>query len=426
MYQNYLQFAGNEIINLARTKTYAIEAPWMRAEEIDTDGLAAGLGDAPYANVVTDDAPWFEADNPDTADFFGVIPISITGIEDATRSASTVESLGDGGVTSLVRRATKSIVVSVLLAGSTEAAVEAGYNWLSMALEGGCGGDPYSYGGDDLCFLSALGDVDETSVDPTACLDDFRRTMHRVKTVQGPVIMTKAETSDGCWLWSVQWTMVAGTPWQFGRDYTVTDDMMAETAAGLPSTRPPFLFVDQAFNCDQVTGSIDMIRNPAWPAPPTPPTTPNVALSHFAPPEVWRRYSIRVPAEAIPGWADAVPRLVFTAPVGGLTYMRVRFYQDPVELFQVQELDPCGFCGEFVVDYVPPSSQFVIDGSMEQIEVVMPGDIHIPAKSRVFSTDGGPFEWPKVSCGYSYILTLDVPNGQPAPASFAIEMVQRF
>lgn len=157
MFNGWLSFAGNELINEERVRAYvknALPTIRMRTGCIDERGLSTILDDAPYRSPLIDDAPWIDHDNPDTYGFLGAFPLSVSGLTDSTRTATVLQNTGDGGGITGRRRATKEVRASVLLMGENDAAVHAGKRWLDAALSGGC--DPCK--SDDLCFLVGTGD----------------------------------------------------------------------------------------------------------------------------------------------------------------------------------------------------------------------------------------------------------------------------
>jgi hypothetical protein len=47
---------------------------------------------------------------------------------------------------------------------------------------------------------------------------------------------------------------------------------------------------------------------------------------------------------------------------------------------------------------------------------IVTGSIDRNASQLVFATDGGPYTWPEMSCGYGYIMTVDCPPSVHAPS----------
>jgi len=197
MFEGYLSFAGDEVINVARTKAYVAAgyAPSGAQIEVceDCDLLPEMLGDdAPYASPMLDDAPWVETGNPDSWDFAGIIPLEITGASGSTRTVATTELSTDGGVASRVRYAGRTIAVTALLVGKTGCSVESGLSWLSTVLGGTSCSGPRLQGaagacsGDEACmFICCPGSLDETPVEGEYVVEDVETTDPGWRTVSG-------------------------------------------------------------------------------------------------------------------------------------------------------------------------------------------------------------------------------------------------
>jgi hypothetical protein len=96
-WKGFFVYGGSEIINAERTEAYIADAnqPWFRPLFKST--AVSTLEDETYENPWIDPAPWGDPDNPDTYRFWGAYPLSITGLEDDTRTATITENVGDGG-----------------------------------------------------------------------------------------------------------------------------------------------------------------------------------------------------------------------------------------------------------------------------------------------------------------------------------------
>lgn len=140
-YQGYLKYDGQEIVNAQRTATYVDNLmPTFGLDNCsDCDALGTALGEE-YTTPIVDVAPWYDPNDPATENFFGLYPLSISGIEDSTREVSATELVGDGTSFGRPRHTGKDVRVTGLLIGTDAAALESGLNWLSRALSGPCGG----------------------------------------------------------------------------------------------------------------------------------------------------------------------------------------------------------------------------------------------------------------------------------------------
>src|SRR5690606_5226388 len=92
--------------------------------------------------------------------------------------------------------------------------------------------------------------------------------------------------------------------------------------------------------------------------------------------------------------------------------LRIRFYPNPLERKDLDDLEECAFCGEFNVSYMPGNSELVIDGMTESAYVNLAGGLVRTANHLLYGPGGGPMEWPLLTCGLPYVMTVDtVPFG---------------
>lgn len=156
------------------------------------------------------------------------------------------------------------------------------------------------------------------------------------------------------------------------------------------------------------------------PVDPTPVLDPDCAVVPAAPrpdpidvscldtPSQWIRYDALVPASQVPVWRDAVAIVRITTAAVAARQVRFRFY--PNEFTSpIEALDACGFCGEFVVSYIPAHSTLTIDGIRRTAHLVAAGaTAQQPASHLLYGSDGGPMTWPELTCGIAYTAVLDV------------------
>lgn len=160
MYDGWLSYGGVEVINLERLMAYIRNGYGPDGATItaptDFEGLSDALGDEPYRTPILDAAPWYDPDDSPTADFAGVLPLSITGLDGTTRKVEVAERIGNGGVVGRPRRGPRTIAVSALLVARSSEGVDAGRRWLTDVLAHTCTG-PGSTG--DLTALVTVPDV---------------------------------------------------------------------------------------------------------------------------------------------------------------------------------------------------------------------------------------------------------------------------
>lgn len=250
VYSGYLDLGGREVINGGRTSAYLqLLLPTLNVAPCnDCEGLYEALGQKPYTSPLVDQPSWFDPDNPDTWDFYGLYPLSFEGFEDATTAATVTEFIYDGGAVSPPRRATRSMRVTGLLIGLDKAAVSAGMVWLRNVLRPGecgsnraCSGDHLSYfiSCPPLCLDSPdLVDHPPESVRScstgavltpiSACAMPYERHLYNAVVVDGPRIVEEYDPMCGAMI-RVEFTIVAGVPTPFGTAQQVTDVIVDPT-----------------------------------------------------------------------------------------------------------------------------------------------------------------------------------------------------
>lgn len=167
-----------EIINNARAFAYACNAgmTWLNDCNI-CESAATVLTTGPdYVNPAEDLAPWYDPDDPDSPDFFGVMGMAITGAEDSTRTATVTAAATGGGVISALNYAPRTMVVRALAMAASECGLEYGLNWLRCQYSGttdDCLGDVMTFF--DCCPCAC---VNSDTPDPDACWVDTYRELH--------------------------------------------------------------------------------------------------------------------------------------------------------------------------------------------------------------------------------------------------------
>lgn len=409
-----------EIINVARTEAYAagVGLRWF-TPIYNSIHLAAALGEGPYVNPADDPAPWYDANEPASAEFFGLYPMDVMGIDDSTRESDVIQSTLNGGLPGRLRYATKTPVFNGTLLASSARGAEYGMRWLSRATAMvPCLPAQPNFLGHTLHYLSSdpskdpgcavwAEDPPEPSADPPI-LTTFERTLRRFKINVGPRPIAKHDTSDGGAMWNVQMTGSAGVAWQFGAPRQILDDMT------LDGGDPYFAGIEGGVY--DVTGEViedaicpeplwSPIYSPNCPPLASPPAVPTITNICVDVPDTWFRIRASIPAAYIPVWGDAVPIVYLTAGDDPVETMRMRFWADvnddgiPVD---------CADIADYVITYIPAGWTMQFDGITETVYVIDPdtGDRQ-SADNLVSKTDGSPFDWPHLTCGLGYIVTLD-------------------
>jgi hypothetical protein len=411
-WDGYFTLDGAEFINVDRFRAYAGSAPWF-TNAFPTSSLSWAL-DETYVDPETDLAPWYDTDVPVSGDFWGFYPTSIDGIESSSRSASTVESTGDGGVPGRIRHAIKSATFAGFLAGSSEQAVEYGMKWLRRTLLGGlCSPQDARKQalGADLVYLGA--EPHETlELAPADAIEFLTRRLRRTAVTVGPLRDQARILSCGDVIWMVSFTISAGDPRTYGADKNIFVDYVPETvedfwSADATEGTATDLYTYVEDPCTQPVYA--PLYDPECASVILPPTAPNVPFGCWVPPEPddeWDRVAITIPEQNFPTWTEMMPLITLTSSVETIRDIRIRFYRDEGEDLD-PESDPCSWLTDMVVSYIPPTSTMAIDASFEDVHVTTSSGVPRRGDSLVFSSDMRPVTWPVLECGVQHIMTIE-------------------
>jgi hypothetical protein len=249
----------------------------------------------------------------------------------------------------------------------------------------------------------------EANPDPTGCITNLQRTLKNVQVNLGPSITAKRYLSDGSCMWTVQWTAVAGDPFEYGHERVVLDGFLGgETTDPFgPDVSGPYDEVGYAHadaGCPPQTW--EPVYDPLCPALVAPPGPVDIPAGCFEPRDDWWRRYVSIPEAFVPLWGSSVPVVSLTAQYEDLRQVRLRFYSDPTASGD-PEANECSPVGDLMVTYVPQGMTLVIDGVRQSVYIVDLDGVSRRADSLVFSSTGTPIEWPELICGYGYLMTID-------------------
>lgn len=397
----WASLGGAEVWNIERTTAYLdANAPMLEITGCDTCAtLPIALADAPYKNNPADDpAPWVGADDPDLADFYGFYPMAMEGLHDSTVQVTITESIGDGGTASAQRHKTRELRVSGVIMARTRVALTKGAAWFRNVLAtAGCD-TPGSCAGMDLCFfVDCPADVTEG--------DYYQRTLRDVVLSQGPTVtQVYGQLSSGVFMDKVEFTLIAATPWVYGP----IDDL--GSTLGNAGTTTGVIVVDEEVpalpDCQYISAS--QVVDPTVPPLPQPPRPPSIMSTLLPPLPYQSGYSIFIPQDHVPDVLEAVLVVTLTTGSQAARWVRVRLFAAPLGFTQkVGDLDPCSFCGDITVTYIPPNSQFVIDGMNQTITIIDGAGNVYPANHLAFSGSGMQAAWASVTCALAYWATVE-------------------
>lgn len=88
-------------------------------------------------------------------------------------------------------------------------------------------------------------------------------------------------------------------------------------------------------------------------------------------------------------------------------------------------VDPCSYCSEFVVSYLPPRTELTVDAIMQNAYASVSGAPAASAMHLLYAADGSPMTWPELSCGQEYLISIDVPEPLLDDVTVALSVVTR-
>jgi hypothetical protein len=231
MYNGYMAIGGvdavgtTEILNAERTYQYVRRMlPGLTIEDVyEARDLPALLGHGAYRTPALDDAPWVEGEEPASAGFLGLYPLSISGADDSTFSSPVTELNVVGGMPGVGRYGGREIRVRALMIAEGDESLEVGMSWLRNVLsDASCRGAAYGCVGEALTMLvaapetceEALVDPWDFSQGPHECIAPLMRQFYRTVALQG--VRTVREYAPRCGaIREVEFILYAGVPHPF-------------------------------------------------------------------------------------------------------------------------------------------------------------------------------------------------------------------
>jgi hypothetical protein len=423
-------YAGTEISNAARSYAYGLNGlkpHTMTLYGCGCDDLAEMLGELPYRRPDLDDPapPWVDPLDLDSYEFGGFVITRLDGIDAAPVDRPLTNRLGDGAVPGRKRYGPRIITVTGVLIGSSCCGISYGHRWLSAVLAGSQGCGESGCGGDDLRFLDCCPEICEDAADFTsypACANDHWRTLRDVVLTSEVQVISEiggaCPCCQGCPAREVTFQLTAGRAHAFREPVDVAEcvtfpEPVDDGVCELWSTDP------DCMSDEQICAAQEPVPCPLDPACPVP-TVPELPLPTDrcqCDPIAGRvRTCLTVPAGAAPSWFDAVPIITLSAGVLPLRAVRIRFYSNPLGL-DLDQLDPCGFCAELNISYLPASATMVLDGTVQQGIVQCPGRAETSASTVLAGPAGSPLTWPVIECGSPYLVCVEADAASIAPTS---------
>jgi hypothetical protein len=134
---------------------------------------------------------------------------------------------------------------------------------------------------------------------------------------------------------------------------------------------------------------------------------------------------VTVSADTVPRNLSAYPVITLTAGSSAVRQARIRFWENPDNL-TIDQLGACDYDGEIIVSYLAEGATLVIDGVLREATISKPGFEDRNANHILYGPDGGPVEWPELSGGIPYLVTLELDSDEPyADTLMLVDLVVR-
>lgn len=389
---SYMTLGGVEIVNDARTISYLKKGLAPPSLTIFGEGCACPdlitfIGcDDEYTNPAEDNAPWYSADVPESANFAGFLMTEFEGM-DSTFTRPTSERILNGSIFGRSRLAGRQMTWTGLLLGSSCCAVSYGLRWLAKQLSSS--GSCNDCSGTDLELLfccPSLEEVDE-GVEPF-------RLLKNVALVTGPRITDQRGSGCGCGascIVEVEFTLLAAQPFFYSAPIPVYD------CVDLVTNSIPSLVGLEAISCDTDdcgSGFLDFV----CPPPALPPASEYNNTCFFTSTGLLRSLYLSVPRSA---WGS----LEEVVPVISITTGSVYLYQPWIRFYYSSSGDPCGemfnnipvcdtACDTLRIMGVPENTTFYIDGRTRKMSLIC-NSVNVSPGERLIN---GPWSWPSFNC----------------------------
>lgn len=385
-YDGWLTFNEVELVNLSRTAQLAealgIDVLWT--DPASVQWIEDALSGVDYDLISA--APWYDAGHPASAEFAGIVPLSISGLDDSSQEAATVQYITNGGASGGSRNATQTIVANVAVIASTSRGADFGKRWLDRVLAGQstqfCAGSELRY------FQYPQGEGE--SAPPQAHRRD-------VNLTRGTSVTRKRATSCAA-MWLVTYTWTADDPFEYGDERPQFTELGGVVTGPGVDTSGSTALVE--FPCPEF--DYTPIYDPLYPALVAPPEAPDFYPAGWEPLTgmTFDRFWVRLdPSE--PTALNVVPVLTLTTDTDA-RMVRVSVWPSTAD-----PTDTCEPLWVAIVTYLPAGVDFVIDGEQEAAYADT-GTVLRRTDSLVYSAGARPLQWLAFNDAGGLLVTLDV------------------
>lgn len=398
-FQGWVTFGDSEIANVSRTVQLAraMGISSVRLPETTVDWIENAFTPAPPDYGMIENAPWYDAAVPASAEFAGIIPLSISGLDDSTLASQTTEYVTNGGNSSRPRHSTLPLVWDVVLVASSEEGADYGLRWLKHRLSTPDFGGP-SCAGPALRYF-AHDQKDSAETPPI---------MHRnrVRLTRGLSVARRRSMGCGVLVFGT-FTMTASDPFEYGEQIPWAAGIGGTAAGDGVEDSGTVVLTEQPCPVYDYSPIYDPLF-PALVAPPAPPMLRPLGWG-IEPGMNFQRHWVEL--------KPVVPEGLSLAPVVLLSSdTEARMVR--VSLFEIDGSVPdayndlCGAVWTTTVTYLPVDYDLVVDGEAN-LTYAWDGANSRLATSLAYSGDARPMDWVTVngegnSPGKGFLIALDL------------------
>lgn len=405
MHRGYLKIGQVELANSRRAVAYLENGVRNVTTEVVTDDSwpllpwYLGRDDEWETPGADDDCPWFDPTESASAEFAGVWPMRVDGLDGDPTEREVIDAATDGGGFGPLRTPPRRITVEALLLAETPAGLQFGMGWLNSVLRAR---EPRS-----LTFLASAPPFDpEMTKDQVQALG-----MAETRMVASVVLTGEIETKETFSPWApenrgatvalVEFELTAGVPWVWR--------MPQELAAGLrPFTgEPETVRFDNSDPPEVISATGGVLHDPTTsPMVTLPrPVSPAAALGLY--PLESKRLLWQLDAGRLSPWFGAFPTITIRTGPQAERAVRVQW---------VEGVPPPGAdipriaIGEALIRYIPPNATFTLDAVTGRAEAVTAEGRMLDATPVTTGRQGGPWRAPQLHGDRTYTLVIDAMN----------------
>lgn len=426
-HRGWFQLGDTELVNTVRTVAYARAGVLNASARVVTDDswpmLPRWLGREEYYRrpEADDDCPWRDRSESASAEFAGVWPMSVEGLDTTPADREVVESAVVGGGFGVLRTPPRSVTVEALLIGSTPAGLRYGLEWLSGVLRGTGEVDR------QLLFLDST-----PPFDARATAEQIRRLADAHVRMLANVALTepvKIEETFSPWVADghgatvarVSFELTAGIPWMWRLPTPLVEGLQPwrgepEVArfehAGVDGVCPGTCVEDLPILVDPTSQPLSLLPRPLTPA------------AHAACEPLESR-SLRWVLEPgrVPRWAETLPTV--TIHTGAREERSIRLQWAQGNITRPGRDFACASVGEAMVGYLPAESTCTLDAVTGEATVVTKDGQRLDATPVVTGRWGGPWRAPVLEGSSPYTLLIDTEEAVDRGVRIDIDAVVR-